>query len=273
MAGRSFSAAMLKIINLETTYNDIILALKGISLEVPQAKIVAILGANGAGKTTTINAVSGVRKALNLEIEDGIIEFEGETIHEKAPHQIVALGIIQVPEGRKLFAELTLEENLIIGSYSLENRKQFAVNRGRVMGYFPILKERSHLQAGYLSGGEQQMLAIARALVAEPKLIMLDEPSLGLAPLIVKEIFGIIGKINEKENVAILLVEQNANMALAIADFGYVLENGRVVMEGPSATLRENEDIREFYLGLTDVGTKKSFREVKHYKRRKRWLS
>ena len=264
---------MLKITNLETTYKDIILALKGISLEVPPAKIVTLLGANGAGKTTTINTVSGIRKTLDLTLEDGTIEFEGEIINKKEPYEVVARGILQVPEGRRVFAELTVEENIIIGSYSLENRKKFSGYKDLTLRYFPILKERDSQRAGYLSGGEQQMLVIARALMAEPKLIMMDEPSLGLAPLVVNEIFKIIGQINSEENVAILLVEQNANVALAIAHHGYILENGRVVMEGPGKILREDRDIREFYLGLTEVGAKKSFREVKHYKRRKRWLS
>jgi branched-chain amino acid transport system ATP-binding protein len=264
---------MLKITNLETTYKDIILALKGISLEVPPAKIVTLLGANGAGKTTTINTVSGIRKTLDLTLEDGTIEFEGENINDREPYEVVARGILQVPEGRRVFAELTVDENIIIGSYSLENRKKFSEYRDLTLNYFPILKERGSQPAGYLSGGEQQMLVIARALMAEPKLIMMDEPSLGLAPLVVNEIFEIIGQINNKQNVAILLVEQNAHVALAIAHHGYILENGRVVMEGPGKTLREDRDIREFYLGLTEVGTKKSFREVKHYKRRKRWLS
>ena len=264
---------MLKITNLETTYNDIVLALKGISLEVPPTRIVALLGANGAGKTTTINTISGIRKTLNLAIEDGTIEFEGEIINNREPYQIVSMGILQVPEGRRIFAELTVEENILIGSYTLKNRKKFFENKDLVFGYFSILKQRGKQQAGYLSGGEQQMLVIARALMAEPELIMMDEPSLGLAPLLVTEIFEIIRQINSKENVAILLVEQNANMALTIAHYGYILENGRVVMEGPSKILREDRDIREFYLGLTEAGTKKSFREVKHYKRRKRWLS
>lgn len=264
---------MLKITNLETTYKDIILALKGISLEVPPAKIVTLLGANGAGKTTTINTVSGIRKTLDLTLEDGTIEFEGEIINEKEPYDVVARGILQVPEGRRVFAELTVEENIIIGSYTLADRNKFSEEKNSVFAYFPVLKERGKQLADYLSGGEQQMLVIARALMAEPKLIMMDEPSLGLAPLLVKEIFGIIGRINSQEDVAILLVEQNANVALSIAHHGYILETGRIVMEGPSDVLKEDRDIREFYLGLTEVGTKKSYREVKHYKRRKRWLS
>jgi branched-chain amino acid transport system ATP-binding protein len=264
---------MLKITNLETTYNDIILALKGISLEVPPKKIVAVLGSNGAGKTTTINTISGIRKTLDLAVQDGSIEFEGEIIHDREPYEIVAKGIVQVPEGRRIFAELTVAENILIGSYAMEERKRFLKRRDRVFHYFPILKERSRQLAGYLSGGEQQMLAISRALVASPKLMMMDEPSLGLAPILVMEIFEITGRINRQEGVSILLVEQNANMALSIAHYGYILENGRVVMEGLRERLREDRDIREFYLGLTEVGAKRSFKEVKHYKRRKRWLS
>jgi len=264
---------MLRITNLETVYNDVVLALKGISLEVPAGRIVALLGANGAGKTTTINTISGIRKTINLAIEDGSVEFDGELINDCEPYEIVSRGILQVPEGRRVFAELTVDENIVIGSYSLADRSKFNRNRDMVYEYFPILRERADQRAGYLSGGEQQMLAIARALVAEPRLIIMDEPSLGLAPLIVKEIFDIVASINSDRNVAILLVEQNANVALSIAHYGYILENGRIVMEGASQKLRENKDIQEFYLGLTEVGAKKSFRNVKHYKRRKRWLS
>ena len=264
---------MLQVTNLETTYNDIILALKGISIEIPPGKIVTLLGANGAGKTTTINTISGIRKTLNLVVEDGAIEFEGDILNDKEPHEIVSKGILQVPEGRQIFAELTVEENLMIGSYSLANRADFKKNKEMVFGYFPFLPRRGHQLAGYLSGGEQQMLAIARALVANPKLIMLDEPSLGLAPLVVREIFGIIRRINQEEGMTILLIEQNANMALSISHHAYILENGRIVMEGSGEKLRRDKDIREFYLGLSETGIRKSFREIKHYKRRKRWLS
>ena len=264
---------MLKVTNLEATYNNIILALKGISIEVSAGKIVAILGANGAGKTTTINAISGMRKSIDLEVEDGTIEFDGEVLNDKEPYEIVSRGILQVPEGRRIFAELTIEENLLIGAYSLQDRGRFQTNKEMVFNYFPILSNRAGQLAGYLSGGEQQMLAIGRALVANPKLIMMDEPSLGLAPMVVQEIFEIIRRINREREMTILLVEQNANMALAIADYGYILENGRVVMEGFSEKLRQDKDIREFYLGLSESGGRKSFREVKHYKRRKRWLS
>ena len=264
---------MLKITNLETTYNDVILALKGISLEVPEGGIIALLGANGAGKTTTMNTISGFRKTLDLAIEDGTIEFFGENLNDKEPHEIVSRGILQVPEGRRIFAELSVEENILIGSYSLREKQKLETSKKRVLTYFPILEERREQLAGYLSGGEQQMLAIGRALMAEPKLMMLDEPSLGLAPLVVREIFSIIQKINQEEKKAILLVEQNAKMALSIAQYGYILENGRIVMDGASEKLRKDRDIMEFYLGFTEVGVKKSFREVKHYKRRKRWLS
>ncbi len=263
---------MLKITNLETTYHDVVLALKGISLEVPDGSIVALLGSNGAGKTTTINSVCGIRKTINLEVEDGTIEFAGNLINDRAPHEIVALGISQVPEGRRIFAELTVEENIRIGSWLLE-RGKFAANRERVLRHFPVLGERGSQLAGYLSGGEQQMLAIARALVAEPKLLIMDEPSLGIAPIVVKEIFEIIRRINQEEGTTILLVEQNANAALSVAHYGYVMENGRIVMEGAAEQLLQSRDIREFYLGLTEVGARRSFRDVKHYRRKKRWLS
>jgi len=264
---------MLQVVNLETTYNDIILALKGVSLEVPSGRIVALLGANGAGKTTAINAVSGLRQTINLKIEDGTITFDGEVLNDKEPHEVVARGILQVPEGRRVLAELTVEENILIGSYTLKDRRRYAEKHESVFQYFPILRERSLQLAGYLSGGEQQMLVIARALMPQPRLIMMDEPSLGIAPLVVREIFQIIQQINQEEKAAILLVEQNAFMALSIAHKGYILENGRVVMEGESDTLRQDRDIKEFYLGLSDVGGRRSFKDVKHYRRRKRWLS
>jgi len=264
---------LLKVKNLETTYNDVILALKGISLEVPKGEIVALLGANGAGKTTTLNAISGIRKTKNLIIEDGEILIENDIINDETPHKIVKKGITHVPERRQVFSELTVDENIIIGSYPLKNRRKALERRDMVYTYFPSLKYRAKQMAGYLSGGEQQMLAIGRALGGNPKLIMLDEPSLGIAPMIVQEIFNIIAKISKEENLSILLVEQNANMALSIAQYGYILENGRIVMEGKSEILLKDRDIREFYLGLSDTGAKKNFRSVKHYKRRKRWLS
>jgi branched-chain amino acid transport system ATP-binding protein len=268
-----FRTVMLTVSNLETTYNDIVLALKGISIKIPTGQIITLLGANGAGKTTTINTVSGFRGTINLAIEDGSIEFDGENLNNKEPYEIASRGIMQVPEGRRIFAELTVEENLKIGSYRLPDRNDFRKNKEMVFAYFPILSSRLNQLAGYMSGGEQQMLAIARAMVANPKLMMLDEPSLGLAPLVVKEIFDIIERINRDEGITILLVEQNANLALSIANYAYILENGRIVMEGPGPELRQDKDIREFYLGLSETGGRKSYREIKHYRRRKRWLS
>jgi len=264
---------MLKVTNLETTYNDIVLALKGISIELTPGQIVTLLGANGAGKSTTINAISGIRNTINLEVEDGSIEFDGDILTNCEPYQIVAKGIIQVPEGRRIFSEMTVEENLKIGSYTLENRNDYTELREKVHNYFPILSERASQIAGYMSGGEQQMLAIARALVSSPKVIMLDEPSLGLAPIIVQEIFEIVRRINQEEGLTFLLVEQNANMALSISHFAYIMENGRIVMEGSSEELRQDKDIREFYLGLSETGQRKNYRNIKHYRRRKRWLS
>ncbi len=264
---------MLSITNLETTYNDIVLSLKGISLEVPAGRIVSLLGGNGAGKTTTINTISGIRNSVNLKIETGNILFDGREISHQEPHDIVTSGLMQVPEGRRIFAELTVEENLKIGSYTLKDRSHFQEHCHRVYEYFPILAQRTNQLAGYMSGGEQQMLAIARALVANPELIMLDEPSLGLAPLVVQEIFSIIHRFNREQGYTILLVEQNANLALSISDYGYIMENGKIVMEGTSEELRKDKDIREFYLGISESGKRKSYRNIKHYKRRKRWLS
>lgn len=264
---------MLKITNLETTYNDVVLALKGISLEATPGRIITILGANGAGKSTTINAISGIRNTMNLKIEDGSIEFDGVSLNNKEPHEVVSMGIIQVPEGRRVFAELSVDDNLMIGSYCLKDRTELNERKERVYKYFPILGERSEQMAGYMSGGEQQMLAIARGLLSHPKVMMLDEPSLGLAPLIVKEIFEIIKKINREEGLTFLLVEQNANMALSISDYGYIMENGRIVMEAPSREMMKDKDIREFYLGISETGQRKNYRNVKHYRRRKRWLS
>ncbi|NWG04447.1 MAG: ABC transporter ATP-binding protein [Syntrophaceae bacterium] len=264
---------MLKITNIEIVYNDVILAVRGISLEVPQGGIVALLGSNGAGKSTTLKAISGVLDSEEGEIVDGKIEFKGVLLNRKNSKEIVRLGIIQVPEGRRIFDELTVDENLWVGAYHRLDSKKVKEDYQRVMDYFPILRERHGQLAGYLSGGEQQMLVIGRGIMGKPELLMLDEPSLGLAPLIVEEIFQIIQKVNHEERTSILLVEQNANIALQIASYGYIMENGKVVLDGPSQKLAANEDVKEFYLGLTDVGSRKSYRDVKHYKRRKRWLS
>ena len=264
---------MLSLNNVEVIYNKVILVLKGMSLEVPDGKIVGLLGANGAGKTTTLKAISGLLKPEDGEVTDGSIEFMGRPIHHRDPEDIVRMGIFQVMEGRRVFEHLTVEENLIAGAYTRHERGSLAADLEMVYTYFPRLKERRRQVAGYLSGGEQQMLAIGRALMAHPKLMLLDEPSLGLAPLLVQEIFGIVQRINQEKGTTILLVEQNANLTLQVADYAYIMENGRIVLEGTPAELKENADVREFYLGLTEVGKRKSYREVKHYKRRKRWLS
>jgi branched-chain amino acid transport system ATP-binding protein len=264
---------MLKLNNIEVIYDQVILVLKGVSLEVPEGRIVALLGANGAGKSTTLKAISGLLRPERGEVTKGAIEFRGERLDRMAASQIVRLGIVQVMEGRRVFEHLTTAENLFTGAHTRTDSSALAGDIDLVYSYFPRLAERRTLKAGYLSGGEQQMLAIGRALMARPKLILLDEPSLGLAPLLVHEIFDIIGRLNREEHVTILLVEQNAAAALRIADFGYVMESGRIVLDADAERLRSNEDIREFYLGLTDVGQRKSYRDVKHYRRRKRWLS
>ena len=264
---------MLTLNNVEVIYNDVILVLKGMSLEVPAGKIVALLGSNGAGKSTTLKAISGLLKPEDGEVTDGEIVFENETIHNLDAADIVKRGIFQVMEGRRVFEHLDVEQNLIAGSYSRRDRNRVRDDIDIVYTYFPRLKERRRQTAGYLSGGEQQMLAIGRALMARPKLMMLDEPSLGLAPLLVREIFHIIERINGEQGTTILLVEQNARIALDLADYAYIMENGRIVLTGEPDQLRDNADVREFYLGLSEVGTRKSYRNVKHYKRRKRWLS
>jgi branched-chain amino acid transport system ATP-binding protein len=264
---------MLKLNNVEVIYSDVILVLKGLSLAVEEGQIVALLGANGAGKTTTLKAISGLLAAEEGEVTDGTIEFFGARIDGRDPESIVRMGIFQVMEGRRVFEELTVEENLRVGAYTRRDRAGVQRDYDLVYSYFPRLRERRGQLAGYLSGGEQQMLVIGRALMARPKLMLLDEPSLGLAPLLVREIFEIVKRLNREERLTILLVEQNANIALSIADYGYVMEGGRVVLDGPGQRLRENEDVKEFYLGLTELGTRKSYRDVKHYKRRKRWLS
>jgi branched-chain amino acid transport system ATP-binding protein len=264
---------MLKVNNVEVIYDDVILVLKGLSLEVPQSRIVALLGSNGAGKSTTLKAVSGLLKTEEGEVTDGSITFCGERIDGLAPEEVVRRGIFQVMEGRRVFEDLTVEENIVMGGYTRSDRAGLKRDHDLCFDYFPWLKERRKKLAGYLSGGEQQMLAISRALMARPKLMMLDEPSLGLAPLLVQEIFRIVKKINEEEKTTILLVEQNANLALSIAHFGYIMENGRIVLDGEPEKLRANEDVKEFYLGGGTEGAKKSYKNLKFYKRRKRWLS
>jgi branched-chain amino acid transport system ATP-binding protein len=263
---------MLSVENLEVVYNDVVLVLRGISLEVGSDQIVALLGANGAGKTTTLRAITGLLEVHEGDITKGEISFDGNKVTHIDPSKRVALGISQVMEGRRIFAELNVEENLRAGAYVNKNGKAVKEAHDRVMQLFPRLKERRTATAGYLSGGEQQMLAIGRALMQDPKLLILDEPSLGLAPLLVQEVRDIIVEIN-KQGTAVLLIEQNATMALSIASHGYIMETGKMVMDGEAEKLLNDEDVKEFYLGLHTSGEKKSFRDVKHYKRRKRWLS
>lgn len=262
---------MLTLNNIEVMYNDVILVLKGLSLEVREGQIVALLGSNGAGKSTTLKSISGLLKPENGEVTDGEIIFCGQPIMRRDAADIVRMGIFQVMEGRRVFEHLTVEENLRAGAYT--RRGTFARDVDLVYHYFPRLRERRTQTAGFLSGGEQQMLAIGRALMAHPRLMLLDEPSLGLAPLLVQEIFRIIKRINQEQGTTILLVEQNARLALDAADYAYIMENGRIVLAGTPAELKDNADVREFYLGLNEVGARKSYRDVKHYKRRKRWLS
>ena len=263
---------MLQVHNIEVIYNDAILVLKGMSLRVREGQIVALLGPNGAGKSTTLKAISGLLKSEEGEVTDGDIRLLGKRIDKLEPEQIVQAGAFQVMEGRRVFEDLTANENILMGAYTRKDAAGIKRDHDLVFDYFPRLKERRNQLAGYLSGGEQQMLAISRALMARPKIMLLDEPSLGLAPLLVKEIFSIIRKINQEEKTTILLVEQNANLALAIAHFGYIMENGRIVLEGESDKLKANEDVKRFYLG-TGGGDRKSYRDLKFYKRRKRWLS
>lgn len=263
---------MLAVENLEVVYNDVILVLRGISLEVPDGQIVALLGANGAGKTTTLRAVTGLLEIHEGDITKGSVNLDGKAITHDDPADRVKRGISQVMEGRRIFAELTVEDNLRTGAYANRNGAKVKEAHDRVMTLFPRLKERRNATAGYLSGGEQQMLAIGRALMQDPKVLIMDEPSLGLAPLLVQEVRDIIIEIN-KQGTSVLLIEQNANMALSIAHHGYIMETGKMVMDGDPKKLLEDEDVKEFYLGLQKSGEKKSFRDVKHYKRRKRWLS
>jgi branched-chain amino acid transport system ATP-binding protein len=263
---------MLKVNNIEVIYSDVILVLRGVSIEVEAGQVVALLGANGAGKTTALRAISGLLRSQQGEVTRGSIEFNGGRIDKMRPDEIVRMGIVQMLEGRRIFQHLTVEENLLVGALVRPNSPEIRRDIEQVYGYFPRLKDLRRKVSGYLSGGEQQMLVIGRGLMGRPKLMLLDEPSLGLAPLLVKEIFEVVRRINSEENTSILLVEQNARAALDVADYGYVMENGHVVLDGPAEALRENEDIKEFYLGLTSVGERKSYRDVKHYKRRKRWL-
>ena len=264
---------LLQINNVEVRYDDVILVLRGLSLEVARGGIAALLGSNGAGKTTTLRAISGLLDMEDGRVADGSIVFDGEEIHEMAAHRIVEKGVFQVLEGRRVFEHLTVRENLLAGAYTRRGRGvAVEAELERVFAYFPRLAERRRQTAGHLSGGEQQMLALGRALMARPRMMLLDEPSLGLAPILVESIFEIVERINREEGVAILLVEQNARLALSVADYGYVMEGGRVVLEGDAAELRANEDVKEFYLGLGDSG-RRSYRDVKHYRRRKRWLS
>ncbi|TVQ95365.1 MAG: ABC transporter ATP-binding protein [Desulfovibrionales bacterium] len=262
---------LLKIENLEVVYNDVILVLKGLSLRAQQGRITALLGPNGAGKSTTLKAVSGLIRTEDGEITEGAIRYLDQPIHRTLPERIVRLGIFQVMEGRRVFEDLNVEENLRCGGFTRPS-SEFPASLERVYAYFPRLQERRKQLAGYLSGGEQQMLAIGRALMAKPKLLLLDEPSLGLAPLLVEEIFTIVQRVNAEEGMTILLVEQNARAALSISHHGYILENGRIVMDGSSTSLLNNPDVQEFYLGLGHGGEKRSYRDVKHYRRRKRWL-
>ncbi|NYT63698.1 ABC transporter ATP-binding protein [Alcaligenaceae bacterium] len=264
---------LLNVNGIEVIYNHVILVLKGVSLCVPEGKIVALLGANGAGKTTTLRAVSNLLKAERGDVTKGNIDYRGERIEKLTPADLVKRGVIQVMEGRHCFAHLTIEDNLLTGAYTRSiSRGELSASLDKVYQYFPRLKQRRGSQAGYTSGGEQQMTAIGRALMANPNMILLDEPSMGLAPQIVEEIFEIVRDLNQREGVSFLLAEQNTNIALRYADYGYILENGRVMMDGEARLLAENEDVKEFYLGVSS-GERKSFRDNKFYRRRKRWLA
>jgi branched-chain amino acid transport system ATP-binding protein len=264
---------MLKVNNIQVVYNNVIMVLKGISLEVPDGKVVALLGANAAGKTSTLKTISGILRFQNGDLQEGDVEFMGRSIATQDPDAIVRLGICLVPEGRRVFSDLSVVENLWIGAHTRRDRDGAKHDLEMVMEYFPHLRRRYKQQALLLSGGEQQMLAIGRALMSRPKLLMLDEPSLGLAPMLVKEIFDILRRINSEQKTSILLVEQNALAALNFAQYGYIMESGKMVLDGPSESLLENDDVKEFYLGVTDDHERKSYAGIKHYKRRKRWLS
>jgi branched-chain amino acid transport system ATP-binding protein len=264
---------ILKINSIEVKYHEVILVLKGVSIEVPQGGIVALLGANGAGKSTTLKAISGLLKHEDGKVSDGNIVFLGDRIDKKNAEDIAKAGIVQVIEGRRVFEHLTVEQNLVVGAHLRRDRRAVKEGLEMVYHYFPRLREKRNETAGFISGGEQQMTVVGRALMANPKLMLLDEPSMGLAPMLIKEIFNIITRLHEESKISILLVEQNAKLALSVAPYAYVMENGRIVMDDTAEKLLENPDIKDFYLGLTDLGTRKSFREIKHYKRRKRWLT
>jgi branched-chain amino acid transport system ATP-binding protein len=271
-AGTATVEPLLSVNNIEVIYNHVILVLKGVSLEVPPGGIVALLGANGAGKSTTLKAISNLLHAERGEVTKGAILYQGEPVEKLTPDALVKRGVIQVMEGRRCFEHLTVEDNLMIGAYTRRDSSEIRRDLEMVYGYFPRLKERRRAQAGYTSGGEQQMCALGRALMARPRMILLDEPSMGLAPQLVAEIFEIVDRLNKDEGVTFLLAEQNTNVALQHADYGYILESGRVVLDGDAEALRNNEDVKEFYLGLSTAG-RRSYRDVKHYRRRKRWLA
>ena len=264
---------MLRVNNIEVCYMNVIQVLHGVSLEVADGQIVALLGANGGGKTSTLKAISGLLKTEEGEVTSGSIEFNGQRIDRCEPEEIAGLGISQVMEGRRVLEHLTVEENLLVGAYLRKDRQGVRQDMEAVFEYFPRIQQMKNRTSGYLSGGEQQMLVIGRAMMASPRLMLLDEPSLGLAPLMVQEIYQIIRRINEDKQVSILIVEQNAPAALGIADHGYVMENGKIVMDADAEQLKNNEDVKEFYLGLSSAGTRKNYRDVKHYRRRKRWLA
>lgn len=266
------AANLLEVNGIEVIYNHVILVLKGVSLNVPEGRIVALLGGNGAGKTTTLRAISNLLRGERGEVTKGSIQLRGERIENLSPADLVRRGVVQVMEGRHCFAHLSIEENLLTGAYTLKNKGDVSANLEKVYSYFPRLKTRRTSQAAYTSGGEQQMCAIGRALMTNPRMVLLDEPSMGLAPRIVEEVFDIVQDLNKKEKVTFLLAEQNTNMALKYADYGYIMESGRIVMDGAAVDLASNEDVKEFYLGMGGE-ERKSFRDVKSYKRRKRWLA
>ncbi len=273
-AKKNNNKMILKLNNIEVKYHEVILVIKGVSIQIPQGSIVALLGANGAGKSTILKAISGLIGHEDGHVTDGSIEYLGERIDKMRAEHIAKKGIVQVIEGRRVFEHLTVEQNLKVSAHMRKGGKK-AVKEGleMVYSYFPRLKEKRNITAGFISGGEQQMTVVGRALMTQPKLILLDEPSMGLAPLLIHEIFNIITKLNQDEKISMLLVEQNAKLALSVAPYAYVIENGRIVMDDTAEKLKDNPDIKDFYLGLTDHGKRKSFREVKHYKRKKRWLT